>query len=108
MRWLRLLTIFMAGAMVFSCASTGGQVGTQTGTHYSPSMFDAIDRNHNGVIERDEWLAVAVDRNQANQIFNQADANKDNVVSREEANQYKALMQQSTMKQEALRLVGPR
>jgi hypothetical protein len=103
MKWPKLLTIFMAGAMVFSCASTSGQ----TGTHYSPSMFDAIDRNHDGVIERDEFLAAAVDRDQANQIFNQADENKDNVVSREEANKYKMLMEQTNMKRSALRLVGP-
>jgi Ca2+-binding EF-hand superfamily protein len=101
MKWLRLLTIFMAGVMVFSCASTSGQVGT----HYSPSRFDAIDRNHDGVIERDEFLAAAVDRNQANQIFNQVDTNKDNVISREEAEQYNKLMQQTEMKLEALRLI---
>jgi Ca2+-binding EF-hand superfamily protein len=103
MNVMKLLMIFVAGAMIFSCASTSGQVGTR----YSPSMFDAIDQNHNGVIERDEWLAVAMDRNQANQIFNQADENKDNVVSREEANKYKMLMEQTNMKRSALRLVGP-
>jgi Ca2+-binding EF-hand superfamily protein len=98
---LRLLMIFMAGAMVFGCASTNGQMGT----HYSPNRFDAIDRNHDGVIDRDEWLAAAVDRNQANQIFNQVDTNKDNVISREEAEQYNKLMQQTEMKLEALRLI---
>jgi Ca2+-binding EF-hand superfamily protein len=75
------------------------------GTRYSPNRFDAIDRNHDGVIDRDEWLAAAVDRNQANQIFNQVDTNKDNVISREEAEQYNKLMQQTEMKLEALRLI---
>jgi Ca2+-binding EF-hand superfamily protein len=103
MKWLKLLTIFMAGAMIFSCATTKAQKGTP----YSPSMFDAIDRNHNGVIERDEWLAAAMDRNQANQIFDQVDTNKDNVISRDEAEQNKALMEQTIMKREALRMVGP-
>jgi Ca2+-binding EF-hand superfamily protein len=101
MNRLRLLMIFMAGAMVFGCASTKGQMGTR----YSPDKFDAIDRNHDGVIDREEWLAAAVDRNQANQIFNQVDTNKDNVISREEAEQYNKLMQQTEMKLEALRLI---
>jgi hypothetical protein len=96
MNWLRLLMIFMAGAMIFGCA-----------THYSPSMYNAIDRNHNGVISRDEFLAAAASPNQANQIFNQVDTNKDNVISREEAAQNKNLMEQVNMRRAALRLTAP-
>jgi Ca2+-binding EF-hand superfamily protein len=103
MKGLRLMTIFLAGAMVFSCATTNSQKGIR----YSPSMYDAIDRNHDGVIDRDEFLAAAVDSNQANRIFNQVDTNKDNVISREEAEQNRMLMEQVNMRRAALRLVGP-
>jgi Ca2+-binding EF-hand superfamily protein len=103
MRWLRLLTIFMAGTMVVSCATTTSQKGIR----YSSSMYNTIDLNHDGVIDRDEFLAAAVDRNQANQIFNQVDTNKDNVISREEAEQNKMVMEQTIMKREAMRMVAP-
>ena len=41
------------------------------------ARFDAIDRNHDGVISRDEW-------NRNPRLFNRLDRNRDGVLSRAE------------------------
>jgi Ca2+-binding EF-hand superfamily protein len=104
MKGLKILMVIVAGAMIFGCATTT----SQTESPYSTKLCEALDQNCNGVVDRDEFLAGFVDRNQANQLFNQCDLNRDGVLSKDELEQCKQLIQNTNMKQSVMRLVGPR
>ena len=58
---------------------TRGACGASNPGPGNGSRFDALDRNHNGVISRDEWVGDAG-------TFDRLDSNDDGVISRREFN----------------------
>ena len=72
------------------------------------TMCTAIDKNRDGVIDKEEFLAGAKNQQTAQRVFLQCDLNNDGVISMEEAQKSQKLMQKEMMKREALRLTEPR
>lgn len=104
MNGLRIVILIMAVTMTIGCATMNNQMASRDFT----AMCVAIDRNRDDVIDREEFLTGAKDVHEANQVFRQCDLNKDGVISIEETEQNKKLLQREIMKREALRLLGPR
>ncbi len=107
MKGLRMITIIMAGALVFSCAPKSSQVVSQK--DYWTNLCNVLHTDPNKAISKDEFLAGARNINQAERVFDQCE--KNGVIGKEEAEKNKELLQnafkQGIMKQEALRLTNP-
>jgi Ca2+-binding EF-hand superfamily protein len=99
------VTMFLAVAMaVIGCATMDEQPASRD---YA-KLCTAMDKNCDGVIDKEEFLFGAKDPHEAYQVFLQCDRNKDGVIDKEEAQQAQKLMQREMLKREALRLVEPR
>lgn len=98
-----IMVVAVAAVVITGCATTNEMTNRDFST-----MCIAIDKNRNGFIDKEEFLADAKDKDQASRIFFQCDLDKDGLISKEEAEQNKKLMQREILKREALRLVGPR
>jgi Ca2+-binding EF-hand superfamily protein len=102
---LTVLVFFVMTLTMNGCATVNEQrvCGDIT------AMCAALDKNRDGVIDKEEFLAGAKDPEAAERIFRQCDLNNDGVISMEEAQKsQKLLMRKGIMKREALRLTEPR
>ena len=104
MNGLKVTMIFAVAMTVIGCATMNEQPASRD----FPALCTAIDKNHDGVIDKEEFLFGAKDPHEASQVFLQCDRNKDGVINQEEAQQAQKVMQKEIMKREALRLTEPR
>jgi hypothetical protein len=106
MKGLRILTIIIAGAVIFSCAYKPPVVSQKD---YWTNLCSVLHTDPNKAITKDEFLAGAQDINKAEQVFDQCA--KNGVIGKEEAEQNRELLmksiKQGIMKREAVRLTGP-
>ena len=102
-RFKALVTGLAAVMMIIGCAT----MNEQTASRDFPAVCTALDRNSDGVIDKEEFLAGSNNRDQATQIFHQCDMNQDGVISQEEALRNQKLIQNENLKREVLRLTGP-
>jgi Ca2+-binding EF-hand superfamily protein len=99
------VTMFFAVAMtVIGCATMDEQPASRD----FAKLCTAMDKNRDGVLDKEEFSFGAKDPHEASQVFLQCDRNKDGVIDKEETQQAQKLMQKEILKREALRLVEPR
>lgn len=104
MNKFRVLVAGLASVvMIIGCATMNEQPASRN----FPAICTALDRNNDGVIDKEEFLAGSNNPDRATQTFYQCDMNKDGVISKEEALQNQKLIQNENLKREVLRLVGP-
>jgi Ca2+-binding EF-hand superfamily protein len=73
------------------------------------AMFEAMDTDRDGYISEEEFLAAYTDKEQAREIFHTADLDGDGRISLEEAlARRQMIVRRELLKQEVLRLTGPR
>ena len=72
-----MLTVSVLAAQAGSIYASNGAGNNPAMAGVSKDRFDALDRDANGVISRDEWDG-------ANEEFNRRDTNTDNGLSRYE------------------------
>ena len=99
--------VVMVVALVMAlmgCATTEEQTGSRDFTN----LCAAADINKDGSIDQEEFLAGAADKEKARQTFLQCDQDKNGLISQEEAERNKWLIQQEMMKRQSLRLLEPR
>lgn len=102
-----VMVLVMGFAMfvsVVGCATTNEQAAKRD----FPAICTALDRNGDGVIDQEEFLAGSNDRDKATQIFQACDMNQDGVISKEEALRNQKLIQNQNLKREVIRLSVPR
>jgi Ca2+-binding EF-hand superfamily protein len=87
--------------MLIGCATMNEQSASQD----FPAVCTALDRNSDGVIDKEEFLAGSNNPDRATQIFSQCDMNRDGVVSKEEALRNQKLIQNQNLKREVIRLI---
>jgi Ca2+-binding EF-hand superfamily protein len=103
-RFKALVTGLAAVMMIIGCAT----MNEQTASRDFPAICTALDRNNDGVIDKEEFLAGSNNRDRATQLFHQCDMNQDGVISKEEALRNQKLIQNENLKREVIRLTGPR
>lgn len=103
-RFKALVMGLVAVTMIIGCATMNEQPASRD----FPAVCTALDRNRDGVIDKEEFLAGSVNRDQAAQIFSKCDLNQDGVISQEEALRNQKLIQNENLKREVLRLTDPR
>ena len=104
MNLCKTIMLITVTVVIMGCATTNGQMADQD----FAKMCIAIDKNRDGSIDKTEFLADAKNKEEAHRIFLQCDQDKDGLISKEEAEYNKQLMQREVLKRQALRLVGPR
>ena len=101
-RFMALVT-GLAAVMIIGCATMNDQAASRD----FPAVCTALDRNNDGFIDKEEFLAGSKDSDQATQIFQKCDMNQDGVISKEEALRNQQLIQNQNLKREVIRLTGP-
>jgi Ca2+-binding EF-hand superfamily protein len=89
--------------IIIGCATMNDQAASRD----FPAICTALDRNNDGVIDKEEFLAGSNNPERGAQIFLQCDMNQDGVISKEEALRNQKLIQNENLKREVIRLTGP-
>jgi Ca2+-binding EF-hand superfamily protein len=105
MNTMKMMVAGVAAAMLITGCATRDDTAA---SHDFTKLCVAVDKNNDGKIDMNEFLAGAKDREQASQVFRQCDLNSDGAISQEEAQKNKNLMQREILKREAIRLTEPR
>lgn len=78
------IVVLIAGLILASNGFTWGQSAKTETPLDSRALFDLLDRNQDGKIDRDEYLKVWKDKAAGERAFRQLDRNSDGFLGREE------------------------
>lgn len=82
--FLALVVVVMVGIGWAADQSQTGQPGQRAPRMMCQDRFDAMDANHDGVVTRDEFMAVGHPGGRGQEVFKSRDTNGDGVLTKDE------------------------
>jgi len=82
--FITLIVVVMIGSGWAAEQSQSGQPGQRAPRMMCQDRFDAMDTNHDGVVTRDEFMAVRHPRGHGEKVFQARDTNGDGVLTKDE------------------------